>query len=303
MASPQTENGFTRIANEILEAVQMYKFTLNELKIVLCIWRYTYGFQRKSHQLSLTFIMNHTGLGRTRINDSIKRLIESNVIKKMEQGRANSTNSYMFNKHYNSWKIEKYASFGSVQNDTSVQIDTSVRNDTDTSVQFATNTSVQNDTSTSVQDDTQERKVKESIKENIKDNRPSTVVIDNSFGEIVNFYEMNVGPITPHIGETLGEFVDEYSSALTLYALKRAVESKPRNLVSYTQGILRKWKSSNLKTIEQVDSHENNRVPYSNTQGQSQQSVFSASPETLERQRRDAEKYKDVVIDDSDLPF
>ena len=154
MASPQTENGFTRIANELLEAVQMYKFTLNEMKIVMCVWRYTYGFQRKSHELSLSFLMNHTGLGRTRINDSLKKLIESNVIIKMEQGRANSTNSYMFNKQYTTWKIERYALFTSVQNDTSVQFDTSVQNDTDTSVRDATNTSVQNDTSTSVQDDT-----------------------------------------------------------------------------------------------------------------------------------------------------
>lgn len=168
MTSPQTENGFTRIANEILEAVQMYKFTLNELKIVMCVWRYTYGFQRKSHQLSLTFLMNHTGLGRTRINDSLKRLIELNVIEKLEQGRANSTNSYAFNKRYDSWKIEKYAVFASVQNDTSVQDGTSVQNDTDTSVQDDTSTSVQNDTSTSVQDDTQERKSKESVKKDIK---------------------------------------------------------------------------------------------------------------------------------------
>ncbi|GAK01484.1 replication protein [Geomicrobium sp. JCM 19055] len=54
-ANPQAENGYTRVANEIMEVVQEYKFSANELKIILCIWRYTYGFQRKEHSISLSF--------------------------------------------------------------------------------------------------------------------------------------------------------------------------------------------------------------------------------------------------------
>ena len=252
MSSPQTENGFTRIANEILESVQRYKFTLNEMKIVMCVWRYTYGFQRKSHQLSLTFLMNHTGLGRTRINDSLKKLVESNVIVKIEQGGANATNSYMFNKNYNSWKIEKYTIFNSVQDDTSVQNDTSVRVDTDTSVQGDTSTSVQNDTSTSVQDDTQERKVKDNYKEIIKDNNKGLPLVDKSFGEIISFYEQNVGLISPHVSQEFGHLVDENNSELVLCALKKSVEVRPSNLLRYTQKILSNWKNQNIKTVEDV---------------------------------------------------
>lgn len=252
LSSPQTENGFTRIANEILESVQRYKFTLNEMKIVMCVWRYTYGFQRKSHQLSLTFLMNHTGLGRTRINDSLKKLVESNVIVKIEQGGANATNSYMFNKNYNSWKIEKYTIFNSVQDDTSVQNDTSVRVDTDTSVQGDTSTSVQNDTSTSVQDDTQERKVKDNYKEIIKDNNKGLPLVDKSFGEIISFYEQNVGLISPHVSQEFGHLVDENNSELVLCALKKSVEVRPSNLLRYTQKILSNWKNQNIKTVEDV---------------------------------------------------
>ena len=252
MTGPQTENGFTRIANEILEAVQRYKFTLNELKIVMCVWRYTYGFQRKSHQLSLTFLMNHTGLGRTRINDSLKKLIESNVIEKIEQGRANATNSYMFNKHYNSWKLEKYALFASVQNDTSVQVDTSVQDDTDTSVQDDTNTSVQNDTSTSVQDDTQERKVKEILKKDIKTTTEKSSSVDNPFGKIISFYEQNFGLISPHVGQEFGFLADEYNDELVLCALQKSAEARPKNVIRYTQGILKNWANHNVKTVEDV---------------------------------------------------
>lgn len=145
--SPQKENGFTSIANEILEATQQYKFTLNELKIVMCVWRFTYGFNRKSHQMSLSFFENQTGIGRKRLNDSLKKLVECNVLMK-ETGNAKYSNVYSFNKYYTDWKIEKYVSFAG-----------------DTSVQNATTTSVQGDTTTSVQDATQERKIKESIKD------------------------------------------------------------------------------------------------------------------------------------------
>lgn len=59
-ANPQAENGYTRVANEIMEVVQEYKFSANELKIILCIWRYTYGFQRKEHSISLSFFLKIT---------------------------------------------------------------------------------------------------------------------------------------------------------------------------------------------------------------------------------------------------
>lgn len=61
MANPQIENGYTVIANEILD--HLYKQSLNgtELKVVMCILRYTFGFQRKSHKLSASF-MTYTRL-------------------------------------------------------------------------------------------------------------------------------------------------------------------------------------------------------------------------------------------------
>lgn len=43
MANPQIENGYTAVANEILD--HLYKQPLNgtELKVVMCILRYTFG--------------------------------------------------------------------------------------------------------------------------------------------------------------------------------------------------------------------------------------------------------------------
>ena len=56
MASPQKENGSTDIANELLEAIYSSNFNAPQLDIIYCLIRYTYGFHRKSHKLSINFI-------------------------------------------------------------------------------------------------------------------------------------------------------------------------------------------------------------------------------------------------------
>lgn len=56
MASPQKENGYTAIANEIIEALYSQDLTMREIKIALLIIRYSYGFHQKTADLSASFI-------------------------------------------------------------------------------------------------------------------------------------------------------------------------------------------------------------------------------------------------------
>ena len=44
MADGQTEKGFTKIANELFDKILQTDFNKRELKILLSIIRYTYGF-------------------------------------------------------------------------------------------------------------------------------------------------------------------------------------------------------------------------------------------------------------------
>ena len=75
MASPQLENGYTSIANEILD--NLCKLSLNgtELKVVICIFRYTFGFRRKSHKLSASFISRY---GNCELS-SVKRALKIHI--------------------------------------------------------------------------------------------------------------------------------------------------------------------------------------------------------------------------------
>lgn len=75
--------------------------------------------------------------------------------------------------------------------------------------------------------------------------------ISKDFGTITTFWQNNIGPLYPHVGELLGTMVDEYGAELTLYAIQTAVEQN-KATVNYIEGILRNWQKDNYKTVEDV---------------------------------------------------
>lgn len=112
VASPQRENGFTAIANEILEHTYSAKLTVTQLKIIMAIWRYTYGFREKQHNLSLSFLAKAIGTNRNFISRELSKLCEMKIINKIlktQQGQV-----LQFNKNYDEWVL---SSRGVVQTD------------------------------------------------------------------------------------------------------------------------------------------------------------------------------------------
>jgi phage replication O-like protein O len=107
MASPQTENGFTSIANELMEAMPQYKFNGTQFRILFVVLRYTYGFQRKSHELSLTFLANKTGIHKHQIKRELDILIQNNVLVEASAPTFNKTRSICLNKNYEEWQISR----------------------------------------------------------------------------------------------------------------------------------------------------------------------------------------------------
>lgn len=107
MASPQTENGYTRIANEILEKIINKQLNATQLKIILTVWRYTYGFNRKQHMLSETFISKATGISKRYISSEINKLIQMNLLKVIKVSTFNTARVISFNKNYDEWSVTK----------------------------------------------------------------------------------------------------------------------------------------------------------------------------------------------------
>lgn len=106
MASPQLENGYLKIANELFEALIQAKLNGSEYSVVLWIIRKTYGFNKKKDLISLTQFQKGTSLTRATVIKTIKNLVYKKIITK-ENG------VYGLNKDFSSWgSISVYTSIG-----------------------------------------------------------------------------------------------------------------------------------------------------------------------------------------------
>jgi len=103
LSNPQIEDGYTRIANEIMENVYAWDFNGTQLKIILCLWRYTYGFQRKEHCLSESFLAKAVGRHRKQVGQELTRLIDMGVIKVISPATFSEPRVISFNKRFEEW--------------------------------------------------------------------------------------------------------------------------------------------------------------------------------------------------------
>jgi len=108
LANVQIDDGdFTRIANEILEQLAKIRLNGTQHAIVLVIWRYTYGFNRTSHELSLGFLEKATGINRKQIGRELTKLVERDIITIEQEAKFNQPQVLKFNKDYDCWVSAK----------------------------------------------------------------------------------------------------------------------------------------------------------------------------------------------------
>lgn len=84
MSTPQLEDGFTRIANELLEAILGFGFSLREQSVVFAIIRKTYGYGRKTDDMSASQIGAICGVARQHVTTTLNALAARNVISKRQ---------------------------------------------------------------------------------------------------------------------------------------------------------------------------------------------------------------------------
>ncbi|HID99981.1 MAG TPA: replication protein, partial [Thiotrichaceae bacterium] len=88
MASPQLENGYVRIANELVEALARTHLSSHESQILWALWRKTYGWHKKSDRISLAQFATATGLRKDVCSRTLTRLIERKIIDKNVNGKV-----------------------------------------------------------------------------------------------------------------------------------------------------------------------------------------------------------------------
>ena len=105
MASPQKEHGHTRIANEIMEQLAHTILSEREWRVLMVIFRKTYGFNKKKDRISLQQFFEATGIKTKHLPSILKNL---SARKKMILiDKANYINSYSFNKNYEQWVLPR----------------------------------------------------------------------------------------------------------------------------------------------------------------------------------------------------
>ena len=71
MANPQKEDGYTAIANDIMDALIASELSGQDFKVSLLIIRKTYGFNKSEDAVSLSQMM--AGSQPARVNENINR--------------------------------------------------------------------------------------------------------------------------------------------------------------------------------------------------------------------------------------
>lgn len=137
MANVQLENGYTKIANEILEEMAKIKLSPTQYRLLFVIWRFTFGFNRKVHKMSLSFFSKATGCNSRQIQRELKNLEERKII--VQEIKSGSYRKISFNKNHDDW-IGKYTigevtngetsngTIGEISNGSNGEIDNQERN-------------------------------------------------------------------------------------------------------------------------------------------------------------------------------
>jgi phage replication O-like protein O len=80
MADVQIDDGYTKIANELLEAITKVNLSSYEFRVVMAIMRKTYGYSKKQDYISLSQIEAMTGIKSCNVCRTLKKLKAKNML-------------------------------------------------------------------------------------------------------------------------------------------------------------------------------------------------------------------------------
>jgi phage replication O-like protein O len=100
MNGPQCEDGYTKIANELLQELCKVRIPGEAMQIFLVILRHTYGYNKKEDRIALSQFTEETGIVRTHVQRAIDKLVKVNIVTL----KGNCVGVYYgINKHFSTW--------------------------------------------------------------------------------------------------------------------------------------------------------------------------------------------------------
>lgn len=97
--------GYTKINNELLEAITRWNLTSAEIRILLCLIRRLDGFHKENDEVSISQFMRHTGLSNRGVLNTLKRLQLMNICSLVKKGKSKkSSNEWAIEHNPGRWK-------------------------------------------------------------------------------------------------------------------------------------------------------------------------------------------------------
>lgn len=98
------DNGYTRIANDILEVMSLHDLSGREFRVLIAIIRRTYGFQKKVDWIALSQFVEITGIAKENVSRILSGLHKKKIIVKEGDGY---TKKIGINSNLKEWKGAK----------------------------------------------------------------------------------------------------------------------------------------------------------------------------------------------------
>ena len=100
MADVQLENGYTRIANDLVRAMAKFSFSGSEFMILLAVISKTYGWGKADDQISISQLMDLTGLTRRGVCKATSALVNKKALGREQKGTRAREQKGTNNKYY-----------------------------------------------------------------------------------------------------------------------------------------------------------------------------------------------------------
>lgn len=102
----------------------------------------------------------------------------------------------------------------------------------------------------------------DNVNVNENDNNNNDVVSDScvdGLQGVIDFYNNNIGFLSPYGLKILESYAEDLSSELVIYAMQISVENNKKT-ISYIKAILNNWTKANIKTLEEAKRENKKKV-------------------------------------------
>ena len=124
---------------------------------------------------------------------------------------------------------------------------------------------------------------------NINNNNNVTTTVSDScvdgLQDILEFYNNNIGLITPYGMQLLDTYIQEMPSDLIIFAMQKAVEADKRT-IQYVKGILNNWSKKGIKTVLEAKKEDE--------QFKDSKQIKAKSIDKKQFQKHEQRDYKDL---------